>query len=90
MQRAEGPTHKLSAIIYPMESRRIPVFAAEAKESRWWFDHREEISDDIIKASREGSLGEGSKARWARLQAEKLQAEQKEKVPVPAEQRRAS
>jgi hypothetical protein len=58
-----------------MEPRRIPVFATEAEEAKWWYDHREEIADDLFAASREGRLGEGSKARWARIQAQKQNAE---------------
>jgi hypothetical protein len=58
-----------------MESRIIPKFATEAEEAKWWFDHREDISDDIIAASRAGRLSEGIKARWQRRQAEKHQAE---------------
>jgi hypothetical protein len=54
-----------------MESRIIPKFATEAEEANWWFDHREEIADDIVAASREGRLSEGIKARWQRRQAEK-------------------
>jgi len=54
-----------------MESRKLPKFASEAEEARWWYDHRDEIADDIIKASREGRLGLGSVARLrAKLQAE--------------------
>jgi len=49
-----------------MESRRIPKFENEAEEAPWWFDHREEIAQDIVMASREGRLGEGSRARFQR------------------------
>ena len=56
-----------------MESRRIPKFENEAEEAQWWFDHREEISDDIVAASREGRLGEGSRARFQRRMAEQKQ-----------------
>jgi hypothetical protein len=56
-----------------MESRIIPKFANEAEEAKWWYDHREEIADDILAASREGRLSEGIKVRWLRRQAEKQQ-----------------
>jgi hypothetical protein len=69
---------------------KMPKFATEAEEAKWWFDHREELADDMVAAIREGRLGEGSKARWARLQAEKLRNEQAQESAVPAEQRRAS
>ena len=68
---------------------KMPKFATEAEEAKWWFDHREELADDMVTAIRKGRLGEGSKARWARKQAERLQAEQQEST-APAEQRRAS
>jgi hypothetical protein len=58
-----------------MEKRRIPVFASESEEAKWWYDNREALADDMVAAIREGRLGEGSKARWARLQAEKQQSE---------------
>jgi hypothetical protein len=56
-----------------MESRRIPKFENEAEEAQWWFDHREEISQDIVIASREGRLGEGSRARFQRRMMEQEQ-----------------
>jgi hypothetical protein len=58
-----------------MESRIIPKFADEAEEAKWWYEHREEIADDILAASREGRLSEGIKARWLRRQADKQQAD---------------
>ena len=53
-----------------MEPRRIPVFATEAEEAKWWYDNREELAHDFVEARKAGRLGEGSKARWERRQAE--------------------
>jgi hypothetical protein len=58
-----------------MEPRRIPVFATEAEEAKWWYENREELAQDFVEARKAGRLGEGSKARWLRMQAEKKQAE---------------
>ncbi len=54
-----------------MEPRRIPVFATEAEEAKWWYDNREELAKDFVEARKAGRLGEGSKARWQRRQAER-------------------
>jgi hypothetical protein len=68
-----------------MERRIIPKFATEAEEAKWWYDHREDISQDIVAASCEGRLGEGSKARFIRKQAE-----QQKTAAEAFEHRRAS
>ncbi len=49
-----------------MSEHKLPHFESEAEEAQWWFDHREEIGQDIVKAARRGTLGEGSLARRAR------------------------
>jgi hypothetical protein len=49
-----------------MSDRQIPKFSDESAEASWWFERRKEISQDIISALRQGRLGEGSKARYAR------------------------
>jgi len=49
-----------------MADRKIPQFQNEAEEARWWFEHRDEIGSDLISASRQGHVGEGSVARHAR------------------------
>jgi hypothetical protein len=58
-----------------MEKRRLPKFASEAEEAQWWYDHRDEIADDMIAASREGRLGEGSRARYLRRTQERINSE---------------
>ena len=30
--------------------RKLPYFKDEAEEARWWYDHREEVGAEIIKA----------------------------------------
>jgi transcription elongation GreA/GreB family factor len=57
-----------------MEPRKIPKFATEAEEARWWYDHRDEIAQDIIDASRAGRLGEGSRSRALRRTQETASA----------------
>jgi hypothetical protein len=51
----------------------IPTFATEAKEAQWWFDHRDEVSLDLMVAVKNGLLGEGSIALSGRMQKEAQQ-----------------
>ena len=44
----------------------IPKFENENQEAEWWFDHREELSQDFVTAAKNGTLGEGSVARAER------------------------
>ena len=44
----------------------MPRFENEAEEAQWWFDHREELSQDFVNAGTNGTLGEGSMARAER------------------------
>ena len=39
-----------------MEERIIPKFESESEEANWWFDNREELDKDFIKAFAEGRL----------------------------------
>ena len=55
-----------------MEERRLPHFENEAEEAKWWYDHRDEVADDMIKAMREGRTGPGVVARLR----EKLRAQE--------------
>jgi hypothetical protein len=45
---------------------RIPQFADEAEEAKWWFDHREEVVRAFEDAADKGQLHRGSVARAAR------------------------
>jgi len=44
---------------------KIPEFADEADEARWWFDNRDLLTEQFIKAAAEGKLGRGTVARRA-------------------------
>jgi predicted DNA binding CopG/RHH family protein len=33
----------------------MPHFANEAEEAQWWFDHREELAEDVVAAARVGT-----------------------------------
>ncbi len=49
-----------------MAPKKLPQFANEAEEARWWFEHRSEVAEDLIVASRSGLSGEGSRGRALR------------------------
>ncbi|MGH9604649.1 MAG: hypothetical protein ACRD3N_03000 [Terracidiphilus sp.] len=38
---------------------KIPKFATEAEEAKWWYDNEELIADEFEKAAREGHLRTG-------------------------------
>ena len=42
---------------------KIPAFATEAEEARWWFENQELISGEFEKAAKEGHLGRGGVRR---------------------------
>ena len=46
-----------------MENRVLPNFASEADEAKWWFEHRDELDQDFLKAAEEGRLGRDTVAR---------------------------
>jgi hypothetical protein len=46
----------------PGEDRKLPSmprFDNEAEEAQWWFDHREELAQDMVAAARSGNAGNG-------------------------------
>jgi hypothetical protein len=46
---------------------KLPKFASEAEEARWWFDHRDdEVAKAFENAAAEGKLQTGSVANLAR------------------------
>lgn len=56
-----------------MEERKLPQmprFESEAEEAEWWFDHREELGQDLIAAVERRGPGEGSLGRRARKLSE--------------------
>jgi hypothetical protein len=42
---------------------KIPAFASEAEEAKWWYENRDRISEEFQKAAREGRLGRGGARR---------------------------
>jgi predicted DNA binding CopG/RHH family protein len=46
---------------------KIPKFANETEEADWWFEHRDQVSEEFQKTEQEGRLGRGTVARLAGL-----------------------
>jgi hypothetical protein len=46
-----------------MTELKVPKFATEAEEAKWWFENREKVSAQFLKAAKEGRLGRGGVAR---------------------------
>ena len=46
-----------------MSDLKIPKFATEAEEAKWWYDNRELVSDEFQKAAKEGRLRRGGVRR---------------------------
>jgi predicted DNA binding CopG/RHH family protein len=66
----------------------MPHFANEAEEAQWWFDHREELAEDMLAAAQQGKLGVGTAARRANEAAKiALDPEDVERAWVQAERR---
>ncbi len=42
---------------------KIPTFATEADEAKWWFENEDLIADEFEKAAKEGRLGRGGVRR---------------------------
>jgi hypothetical protein len=42
---------------------KLPAFATEAEEAKWWFDNQELVADEFEKAAEEGRLGRGGVRR---------------------------
>jgi hypothetical protein len=42
-----------------MSDLKLPAFATEAEEAKWWYDNRDKVSDEFEKAAKEGRLGRG-------------------------------
>lgn len=43
----------------PKSDLKVPRFATEAEEAKWWYDNEELIADEFEKAAKEGRLGRG-------------------------------
>ena len=60
---------------------KVPAFASEAEEAKWWYDNRDLISEEFQKAAKEGRLGRGGVRR---LFAEKgIPFPEPPKAPAP-------
>ena len=46
-----------------MSDFKLPKWANEAEEAKWWFDNQDELDKDFAKAAAEGRLGRGTAAR---------------------------
>jgi hypothetical protein len=46
-----------------MSDFKLPKFANEDEEAKWWFDNRELVSDEFQKAAAEGRLKRGGVRR---------------------------
>jgi predicted DNA binding CopG/RHH family protein len=68
---------------------KVPQFANEAEEARWWFDNQDAVSDEFELAAREGRLGHGTVARRAKAAAlaAALDPEDAERARQQAERR---
>lgn len=42
-----------------MSDLKVPQFATEAEEAKWWYDNRELVSEEFQRAAREGRLKRG-------------------------------
>jgi hypothetical protein len=62
----------------PKSDLKIPKFATEAEEAKWWFENDDKIFEEFKKAAKEGRLGRGGARR---LFAEKG-------IPFPESQQR--
>ena len=48
------------------ERLRVPEFASEAEEAKWWDDHKAMVEDNLIHAMRDGTARQGTARRLAR------------------------
>lgn len=42
---------------------KVPKFATEAEEAQWWYDNREMVDREMIKAMKNGTVGRNFKER---------------------------
>lgn len=61
-----------------MNNREIPKFASESEEAAWWFDHADELADDMMQAAPESQLGRGTTVRRAAALNNLIQLEPKD------------
>jgi hypothetical protein len=46
-----------------MSDLKVPKFATEAEEAKWWYENDEKVSDEFEKAAKEGRLKRGGVMR---------------------------
>jgi predicted DNA binding CopG/RHH family protein len=46
--------------------RTVPKFATETAEAKWWYEHRNMVEGNLIRALSNGSAGRGTASRLAR------------------------
>jgi hypothetical protein len=46
--------------------RKVPKFATEAEEAKWWDDHKEMIERNLIRAIDNGTVQNGTAGRLVR------------------------
>ena len=64
-----------------MSDFKLPKFANEAEEAKWWYENQELIADEFEKAAKEGRLERGGVRR---LFAEKgIPFPEPQKAPAP-------
>ena len=44
---------------------KVPKFATEAEEAKWWDDHKEMVEDNLIQSIRDGTARRGTARRLA-------------------------
>jgi hypothetical protein len=42
--------------------KELPAFKTEAEEAQWWFDHREALGEEFVRAIDEGRVTRGAMA----------------------------
>jgi hypothetical protein len=48
------------------ERQKVPTFATEAEEAKWWDDHKDMVEENLIQAMRDGTARRGTARRLAR------------------------
>jgi predicted metal-dependent hydrolase len=79
LPRRKGGTAMIESKIHKSDLK-IPKFATEAEEAKWWYENQELILKEFQKAAKEGRLGRGGARR---LFAEKG-------IPFPEQQQAPS
>jgi hypothetical protein len=62
---------------------KIPAFATEAEEAKWWFENDDKIGAEFEKAAKEGRLGRGGVRRLFAEKGIPFPQPQKASEPLP-------